>query len=78
MGVAGVELDPERLALWFGDVALVAGGAPLDYDEGAAAARMAGPEVLITLDLGLGAAEGTAWTCDLSAAYVSINADYRT
>jgi len=77
-GVAGVPLDPRRLALRFGAVELVAAGTPIGYDESQAAAQMAGPEVDITLDLGLGLASGTAWTCDLSAEYVSINADYRT
>jgi glutamate N-acetyltransferase/amino-acid N-acetyltransferase len=77
-GVAGVPLDPRRLALRFGEVALVENGTPIGYDEAAAAAQMAGPEVAIILDLGLGQASGTAWTCDLSAEYVSINADYRT
>ena len=67
-----------RLALRFGAVELVAAGTPIAYDERAAAAQMAGPEVAITLDLGLGEASGVAWTCDLSAEYVSINADYRT
>ena len=32
----------------------------------------------ITIDLGLGSKEATVHTCDLSADYVKINADYRT
>ena len=32
----------------------------------------------IGVDLGSGGAVSTVWTCDLSAEYVRINADYRT
>jgi glutamate N-acetyltransferase/amino-acid N-acetyltransferase len=34
--------------------------------------------VIVRLDLGLGAASATLWTCDFSADYVRINADYTT
>jgi glutamate N-acetyltransferase/amino-acid N-acetyltransferase len=32
----------------------------------------------VGVDLGSGSASSTVWTCDLSAEYVRINADYRT
>jgi glutamate N-acetyltransferase/amino-acid N-acetyltransferase len=32
----------------------------------------------VTVDLGLGSAEGRVWTTDLSEAYVRINAAYRS
>jgi glutamate N-acetyltransferase/amino-acid N-acetyltransferase len=35
-------------------------------------------EITVRVALGRGAAEATVWTCDLSHAYVSINADYRS
>jgi glutamate N-acetyltransferase/amino-acid N-acetyltransferase len=34
--------------------------------------------VFITLDLGLGDARTTVWTCDFSKEYVEINAHYTT
>ncbi|MEO2197139.1 MAG: bifunctional ornithine acetyltransferase/N-acetylglutamate synthase, partial [bacterium] len=35
--------------------------------------------VTLTVDLGVGGdARATVWTCDFSAEYVHINADYRT
>jgi glutamate N-acetyltransferase/amino-acid N-acetyltransferase len=34
--------------------------------------------VRLNVDLGLGREEATVWTCDLSAEYVRINAEYRT
>jgi len=47
--------------------------------EPAAAAHLAGDEVEVQVDLGTdGGRAATVWTCDLSAQYVRINADYRT
>jgi glutamate N-acetyltransferase/amino-acid N-acetyltransferase len=36
------------------------------------------PEITIHTDLGLGSGAFTAWTCDLTARYIEINADYRS
>jgi glutamate N-acetyltransferase/amino-acid N-acetyltransferase len=81
-GYSGVPFDPARAALWLKDgartIQLVAEGAPLDYDEGAAIALMQGPEWEVHLDLGAGEAETWLWTCDLSHEYVTINSHYRT
>ena len=37
------------------------------------------PAITVTVDLGTGGAhDATMWTCDFSADYVRINAEYRT
>lgn len=77
-GRAGVEIDPDRLALWYDDLQLVADGTPLDYDEARANQIAAQSEVHVRLDLGQGDESATIWTCDLSHDYVSINGHYRT
>lgn len=83
-GYAGVDLDPDRLALWLLDasgapaIQLVEEGRPLDYDEPAAIALMQAPEWGARLDLGAGTASTWIWTCDLSHDYVTINGHYRT
>jgi len=85
-GRAGIEFDPAKLALWYeegekepaGGLQLVANGTPLAYDEAQANAIAASPEVTVTLDIGMGDAPATVWTCDLSHDYVSINGHYRT
>jgi glutamate N-acetyltransferase/amino-acid N-acetyltransferase len=82
-GRAGVALDQSRLTLavraaggeW---VPLVRGGTPLDFEENEAAQAFSADEVAIHLDLGLGEATTTLWTCDLTHDYITINADYRT
>lgn len=78
-GRSGAALEPDRLTLHVGDVRLYERGRWLGPDaESAAHAVMRTPEYRLTLDLGLGEAAHTIWTCDLSADYVRINADYRS
>jgi glutamate N-acetyltransferase/amino-acid N-acetyltransferase len=79
VGKSGAEADRDRLAIRFGDI-LVAqkGWRNPEYKEEDGAAYMQGDELLFHVDLGLGRAKRSVWTCDLTAAYVAINADYRS
>ena len=51
---------------------------PIPYDEATVSRAMSGEEVTIEVDLGAGEAGATGWTCDLTAEYIRINADYTT
>jgi glutamate N-acetyltransferase/amino-acid N-acetyltransferase len=51
---------------------------PTEFDPRVVATAMRGDTVTIEVELGAGAASATGWGCDLSAEYVSINADYHT
>ena len=51
---------------------------PIPYDEATVSRAMSGEEVAIEVDLGAGEASATGWTCDLTADYIRINADYTT
>jgi glutamate N-acetyltransferase/amino-acid N-acetyltransferase len=64
--------------LWFGGVHVFANGMPTKYSEEEATAAMKPHDVLVKLDLGLGTASATVWTCDFSHEYVTINGKYRT
>ncbi len=76
LGAAGaVGLD--QLDIDVGPVAVMRQGAPLPFDEPTASAAMGMPELRIHIGLP-GSGRGVAWGCDLSAEYVSINADYRS
>ncbi len=82
-GRAGIELDPGRLSLWIGsasedELQLAQAGEAADWDPASAATILADPEITMRLDLGLGQASATVWTCDLTHDYISINANYRT
>lgn len=79
VGKAGEEADRDRLAIWFGDVRVaVDGERDPDYSEAAASKVMQGEEILIRVDLGIGAGSARVFTCDLTKAYVEINGDYRS
>ncbi len=77
-GRSGVRFRPELVTLRLGNIPVVRRGAACRYDEGAARAAVSGDEVLITLDLNAGKHEAVMWTCDLTAAYVRLNSQYRT
>jgi len=79
VGKAGQPADRDKLGIAFGGVWAARDGLPLpDYDETPVAAHLAGQEVDITVDLGLGTGRATVWTCDLTHGYIAINADYRS
>ena len=54
------------------------GAPPADYDEAPVARHMAGREIRIEVDVGMGRGRATVWTCDLTRRYIEINADYRS
>ena len=71
--------DQSRAAVQIGGIVLFENGQPFDNNAERAAAHLSGKDIDIEVDLGTGGHEqATIWTCDLSAEYVRINADYRT
>ncbi len=80
VGRAGIsELDIERVAIYLGEVCIVAAGARAhDYTEEQGQAVMSREEITVRIQLGRGEHEATVWTTDLSYDYVRINAEYRT
>jgi len=75
-GSAGVEMDPDSVAVWVGDVRMVEDGTAVAGAEEEAARALDGDEVEIRVDLGLGGARHHMWTCDLTEEYVRINGSY--
>ena len=61
-----------------GEVAVCRDGAGVPFSEEEAAKVLAAEEVEILIDLHDGPESATAWGCDLTHDYVTINADYRT
>jgi glutamate N-acetyltransferase/amino-acid N-acetyltransferase len=78
-GYSGVAFDPALVTIAIGDQPVFELGvrSPV-FDEAAAHAAMMVREYTIALDMGLGKAECRFLTCDLTAEYVRINADYST
>ena len=79
VGKSGAAADRDRLTIRFGDI-LVAekGWRNPKYREEDGAAYMKQAELVIGVDLGLGRAKRSVWTCDLTNRYIEINADYRS
>jgi len=77
-GRAGVSFDLSRAAVRIGSTVLFKDGRPYDEAAPEAAAYLGGKDLTVTVDLGSGSESSTVWTCDLSADYVRINAEYRT
>ena len=74
----GAEINPEITSLYFNDLAVLQPGYKTDYLEQDAANILSKKNIVITLDLNLGIANTTWWTCDYSEKYIKINAHYRT
>ena len=79
VGKAGEAADRDKLSISLGDIEVASEGevAPA-YREELGANYMKRDEIAITVDVGVGGAEATVWTCDLTAEYIAINADYRS
>ncbi len=76
VGYSGAEVQPDRVTVRIGPVTIaergtLAGG-PERIEQ--AGEHLAGQDVLVAVDLGLGRGEATVWTCDLSEEYVKENA----
>ena len=78
-GRSGSAFTLEGAAVRIGPVELFCYGTPFDERAGDAATYLQGKEIDIEVDLGTGGkGRSHMWTCDLSAEYVRINAEYRT
>jgi glutamate N-acetyltransferase/amino-acid N-acetyltransferase len=78
-GRSGAAFALEHAAVRIGDVVLFRNGTPFDERAAKAAEYLRSPEVELEVNLGTGGAgRSRMWTCDLSAEYVRINAEYRT
>ncbi len=79
VGKSGEPADRDRLAIWFGGTRVAhRGERDPAYSEDTASDYMKRPNIVLTVDIGLGDGEDRVWTCDLTKEYVAINGDYRS
>ncbi len=78
VGYSGSNVQPARTSLSIGGVTIVEAGLGARYDEAALRKVMSEKDITVVVDLGLGEAEATVWTCDFSYEYVKINGEYHT
>jgi len=77
-GRSGASLVESKLDLYIGGVCLIMEGNPIPFNMDDIVDILKGDEVSIDLNLNLGEATATAWGCDLSEEYVTINSQYTT
>jgi len=79
LGRSGAKVRGERLDVYLNDVCVMKQGSPSPFDKsGMISALSRRDNVLIRLCLNLGDGRATAWGCDLSEEYVTINSAYTT
>ncbi len=79
VGKSGERVERDCLKIAIGGVVIAAEGERVAaYDEAPVAAHMKTRDIQIHVDIGLGHGAATIWTCDLTHAYIDINADYRS
>ncbi|MBF0431937.1 MAG: bifunctional glutamate N-acetyltransferase/amino-acid acetyltransferase ArgJ [Fibrobacteria bacterium] len=78
--IGGLEypLEPEKLDLDYCGLPVLRNGQPVQYNGKEMLEELKKKDVCLDLQLNLGKASWTTWTCDLSYDYVKINAEYHT
>jgi glutamate N-acetyltransferase / amino-acid N-acetyltransferase len=73
LGSADVEFDPDLVEVSYGGVTVCREGVAVDHDAAAVASHLAGDQVRIDCQLGLGSGEASVLTCDLGHGYIDEN-----
>ncbi|SPF38093.1 Arginine biosynthesis bifunctional protein ArgJ (Includes: Glutamate N-acetyltransferase; Amino-acid acetyltransferase) [Candidatus Desulfosporosinus infrequens] len=77
-GYAGAEFNPGLVDILLGDLIVAQAGKGVAFSEERAKEILGLKDVQISLNLHLGEEQATAWGCDLTHEYVTINGSYRS
>lgn len=79
IGYSGAKVDPNRIDISFGELAICRhGGRATDFDEASAHTYISERDFTVSIQLHQGNGSCVFWTTDLTHEYISINADYST
>jgi len=78
VGYSGADIDPLKIDINIGDVAVCRNGAAVPFDEEEASKVLAQDEIKIYINLNNGDFSDRMWTCDFSYDYIKINGSYRS
>ncbi len=78
LGRSGIKMDEARVDLYLDTICMMKGGCPQPFDKARAKSILDRAGIPIRVCLNLGEASATAWGCDLSEEYVTINSQYTT
>ena len=76
LGRSGAKVNEKKLEVYLNDVCVMEQGSPVPFDREEVSTSLASKEVSVRLHLNLGRGKATAWGCDLSEEYVTINSAY--
>ncbi|KLU67531.1 arginine biosynthesis bifunctional protein ArgJ [Desulfosporosinus acididurans] len=77
-GYSGADFNPNSVDIFLGNLAVAQAGKGISFSEETAKEILQHKEVEIRLVLNDGSENATAWGCDLTHEYVTINGSYRT
>ena len=79
IGKSGEQINNSKVKIHIGKILLVKNSEGVNNKKIKLVEKyMKGKEINIDVDIGVGKAKSTIWTCDLTTGYVRINADYKT
>lgn len=78
VGYAGIPMVPEKTVISFGGIPVYANGLGAEFDQDALHKVMSEHDIVIDIEMGMGDASATVWSCDFSYEYVKINGEYHT
>ena len=78
LGRSGTVMDESKLDVFLQEKMVMQAGSPLPFEKDKLSRRLKTDRVVIRVCLNLGNGHATAWGCDLSQEYVTINSDYTT
>lgn len=77
-GYSGVAIDESLVIIAINDVVLFDTGRVMPIDDAEMRKKLAAREITVEISLGMGQAETTIYTTDMSHEYIRINAEYTT
>ena len=77
-GASGAQINLEKFGVEFAGVRVAENGGAIPFDRDETIHMLKNKEVQVKIDLGVGSATATVFTCDLTYDYVTINAEYHT
>ncbi len=77
-GQSSAHVDPWKMKIYLGKELVLKNGDEVKKKPGVLDKIFSKKNIKITVDLGLGRGEATAYTCDISIAYVKLNSAYHT
>ena len=78
VGYSGVHVVPEKISIKFGGLTVYDKGLVTKFDSDEMRKVLTEHDITVDIELGLGSAQATIYTCDYTFAYIKLNADYTT